>query len=87
MSEPIVITVERLRYGHESCLRNPRVTEGEPYVRACHAADTLGELTCSLAETGHAFEVRIEDRHVSLIDFMVATGRSAELDAPLGGSS
>lgn len=79
----ITITVERLRYGHQSCLREARVIAGPAYVLAHHTADNLAELTCSLAETGHDFSVEVKDRDVSLIEYMAATGRMNEMDAPL----
>jgi hypothetical protein len=76
----IVVTVERLVYGHEATLGSARVEcAEEPYVAATHTGTTLGELTQSLAETGHEFSLVIESHDVSLIDFMVATGREREL--------
>lgn len=67
--QAIVVVVERIRCGHSSRLGAARVQEGEPYVLAHHQATTLPELASSLAETGHAFSVRVVERHVSILEW------------------
>ena len=67
---PIIVTVERVRCGHESVLSHARVISGDPYVLAHHTASNFAELCGGLAETGHPFGVCIEDRHVSILEFV-----------------
>jgi hypothetical protein len=70
-----VVIVERVRCGHSSRLGAARVAEGEPHVLAHHTARTLPELAASLASDGYTFEVQIEDREVSIMDWFATGGR------------
>lgn len=67
---PVVVEVERIRYGHNVRLGQAKVVAGEPYVLAHHEPADLPTLTTQLACSGHPFSVRFADRHVSAIEWL-----------------
>lgn len=65
----VVVAVERLRCGGSAKLGPARVVSGEPHVLAFHTDRDFATLAKSLAEDGYGFEVKVENRWVSMLEW------------------